>query len=158
MDRNETRDDGQVQQLYEAVLDAWNRRNADDFGALFAEHGGVVGFDGSQVTGANNVAAHLAPIFNNHPTPAYIAKVEEIRMVAPGVAILRAVSGLLPPGQNDIVPALNAIQTLVAAKHDDFWQVEMFQNTPAQFHGHPELAEHLTATLREALRESKISG
>lgn len=145
----------QVQQLHGALLDAWNRRDAAGFGALFTEHGSIVGFDGSQVNGVLAIAAHLRPIFADHPTPAYVASVDEVRIVAPGVAILRAVSGLVPPGQDDMVPALNAIQTLVASRQGDSWLVEMFQNTPAQFHGHPELAEKLTAKLRETLRTSR---
>ncbi|MEP6872594.1 MAG: SgcJ/EcaC family oxidoreductase [Anaerolineaceae bacterium] len=155
MDQNELTDGTSVERLYRAVLDAWNRRSASDFAALFAATGSMVGFDGSQVTGADGIAAHLVPIFRDHPTPAYVGDVEEVRLLAAGVAIVRAVSGLVPAGQEDIVPALNAIQTLVATRHGDSWHVDLFQNTPAQFHGHPELAEQLTTKLREALRKSK---
>lgn len=158
MDRTEPADSKQVRLLYKALLDAWNVRSARDFGALFADSGSMVGFDGSQVNGSDNISAHLEPIFANHPTPAYIAVVEEVRTVVPGLAILRAVSGLVPPGQDDIVPALNAIQTMVAARHGGHWLVELFQNTPAQFHGRPDLADQLTATLREALRRPSSNG
>ena len=78
--------------------------------------------------------------------------------VAPGVAILSAVAGLIPPPQDDIVPALNAIQTLVAVARDGVWQAELFQNTPAQFHGRPELADALTARLRATLRKPGAHG
>jgi hypothetical protein len=46
---------------------------------------------------------------------------------------------------------VNAIQTLVAARRDGRWRVELFQNTPAAFHGRPEASEALTAELRGAL-------
>lgn len=145
-----------VRGLYEVLIDCWNRRSAEDFAACFAEQGSIVGFDGSQVNGASNIAAHLAPIFADHPTPTYVTLVEGVRTVAPGAVILRAVSGLLPPGQDDIVPELNAVQTLVAARNAESWQVELFQNTPAQFHGQPELAGRMTADLREALRNRRL--
>jgi len=50
------------------------------------------------------------------------------------------------------MPAVNAIQTLVAVCNDGEWRVALFQNTPAAFHGRPELAEALSAELREELR------
>ncbi|MGZ4033139.1 MAG: SgcJ/EcaC family oxidoreductase, partial [Tumebacillaceae bacterium] len=31
------------------------------------------------------------------------------------------------------------------------WQIALFQNTPAQFHGRPELVEQMTAELRELI-------
>ena len=142
----------EVAALYRALLDAWNRRDAAGYGALFAGDGNMVGFDGSQVDGRAEIASHLGAIFAEHETPAYVGKVREVRFPAPGIAILRAVSGLIPPGQPDINPALNAVQTLVAARRDGNWQAEMFHNTPAAFHGRPDLAEALTAELRAALR------
>jgi uncharacterized protein (TIGR02246 family) len=70
---------------------------------------------------------------------------------SPDVAVLRAVAGMVPPGQSDIEPAVNAVQTLVAAKHDGQWRIALFQNTPAQFHGKPELVQQLTEELRQLL-------
>jgi uncharacterized protein (TIGR02246 family) len=140
--------------LYRALLDAWNRRAAADFSALFAEAGNTVGFDGSQVDGRAQIASHLGAIFAEHQTPAYVGKVREVRFPAPGIAILRAVSGLIPPGQSDINPALNAVQTLVAARRDGRWEIEIYHNTPAAFHGRPDLSEALTAELRAVPRET----
>jgi hypothetical protein len=59
---------------------------------------------------------------------------------------------MVPPGQSDINPAVNAIQTLIAAKHNNQWRIAVFQNTPATFHGRPELSENLTEELRQLLR------
>lgn len=74
-----------------------------------------------------------------------------MRALGQDVALLRAVAGLLPHGQADLNPAANAIQSLVAVRRDGAWRIALFQNTPAQFHGRPELAEQLTAELRELL-------
>lgn len=137
--------------LYQSLLDCWNRRDADGYGAHFAEAGNVVGFDGSQVSGRAEISAHLRQIFANHQTAAYVWKVKEVRFPAPTLAILRAVVGMVPPGQSDLNPAVNATQTLVAARHDGTWRIELFQNTPAAFHGRPELSEQFTAELRAVL-------
>ena len=53
----------------------------------------------------------------------------------------------LVPGQSEPNPATNAVQSLVAADG----RIVLFQNTPAQYHGRPELAEAHTAEIRAAL-------
>jgi hypothetical protein len=55
---------------------------------------------------------------------------------------------MIPYGQQDLKPELNAIQTLVAVKRDDHWRGAMFQNTPAAFHGRPHEVKKLTDELR----------
>jgi len=140
-----------VRALYQQLLNAWNKRQAAEMAALFAEDGNLIGFDGSQVNGRAEIEAHLSPIFADHPTSAYIGKVREMRLLAPEVALLCAVAGMVPPGGADINPAVNAIQTLVTVKREGKWRIALFQNTPAQFHGRPELAQQLTEELRQLL-------
>jgi uncharacterized protein (TIGR02246 family) len=147
----QTADDAELGSLYHQLLDCWNRRSAGEFAALFAEDASVVGFDGSQMNGRAAIADELSRIFANHQTAAYVGKIREVRPLAPGVALLRAVVGMVPPGQADINPAVNAVQSLVAAKHAGAWRVALFQTTPAQFHGRPDLAEQLTSELRQLL-------
>ena len=144
-------DEMAIRALYQRLLDTWNARSADAFAALFAEDGETIGFDGSLLLGRAAIAAELQRIFADHPTASYVATVRNVRLLAPDVAILRAVVGMVPPGQKDLNPAVNAIQTLVAAKHDDQWRIALFQNTPAQFHGRPELVQQLTEELRRLL-------
>src|SRR5258706_11971014 len=114
-------DESAVRALYQQLLDSWNKRRADIFAALFAVDGYSIGFDGSQLIGQGEIASTLHQIFADHPTAPYVSKVREVRFLSPEVAILRAVVGMVPPNQTNIVPALNAIQTLVAQKHDGTW-------------------------------------
>ena len=58
---------------------------------------------------------------------------------------------MVPPGQSDLNPAVNTIQTLVTAKRDGVWRILLFQNIPAQVHGRPELVWQLTEELRQLL-------
>jgi uncharacterized protein (TIGR02246 family) len=147
---NQSPDDA-IRALYHGLLDAWNRRSARDMAALFAGQGGLVGFDGSEVNGRADIEAHLTAIFTDHVTARYVGKVREVRFLSPEVAVLRAVVGMVPPGGTDINPAVNAVQTLVAARHEGEWRVEMYQNTPAAFHGRPDLSAALTEELRALL-------
>jgi uncharacterized protein (TIGR02246 family) len=84
-------------------------------------------------------------------TASYVSKVREVRFLTEDTAILRAVVGMVPHGQSDINPAVNAIQSLVARKRDGQWKVALFHNTPAAFHGRPAAVAELTAELRELL-------
>lgn len=140
-----------VAALYQQLLDSWNRRDAEGFATLFDDEGHSIGFDGSPMTGRAEIAATLGQIFADHVTATYVAKIRAVRFLAPDVALLRAVVGMVPPGQSDINPAVNALQTIVAVKHDDGWRIALLQNTPAQFHGRPEMAEALTRELRQLL-------
>lgn len=146
-------DDTAVRHLYEQILKAWNQRDAAAMAAPFAENGNLVGFDGSQVNSRPAIEEHLRPIFAHHPTAAYVAKVREVRLLAEGVALLRAVAGMVPANGDDINPALNTIHTLVAVQSEnDMWQAALFQSTPAAWHGRPQDSEALTAELRDVWR------
>ena len=126
--------------------------------SFFAEDGNLVGFDGSQADGRDEIAGHLAPIFANHPTAAYAAKVREVRLIGRNAALLRAVAGMVPPGASDLNPALNTIHTLIAAHRAPDWKAALFQSTPAAFHGRPHLSEQLTNELREVRCRGLICG
>jgi uncharacterized protein (TIGR02246 family) len=140
-----------VSALYQQLLDSWNRRDAASFAALYDEDSEVVGFDGSQMFGRAEIESTLGQIFADHVTATYVSKIRGVRFLAPEVAVLRAVVGMVPPGQQDINPDTNAIQTLVATKQEGKWHIALFQNTPAQFHGRPELVKALTEELRQLL-------
>jgi uncharacterized protein (TIGR02246 family) len=141
-----------VRDLHEAVLDAWNRRDAGAYAACFAEAGSVVGFDGSQMSGPAEIAATIGRIFADHATATYVSIVRELRPLGPDAVLLRAFAGMVPPGGGDLNPAVNAVQSLVAARRGGRWRIELLHNTPAAFHGRPEAGEALTAELRSALR------
>jgi len=144
-------DEEAVHDLYRRMLDGWNQRSSEALASTFAEDGHLIGFDGSEMNGRAEIASVLQQIFTDHITPTYVAKLRSVRFLAPNVAILSAVAGLIPNGQSDINPQLNAVQTLVAVRRDGQWRIALFQNTPAQYHGRPELTRSLTEELRELL-------
>ena len=147
-----TADLNDVETLYRDLLDAWNVRDARGMAELYAPRGSQVGFDGSPANGPAEIEALLKPVFTDHPTARYVAKVREVRALGDNAALLRAVAGMVPAAKSDIMPERNAIQTLVASRQPNGqWRVEMFHNTPAAFHGRPEESEKLTAELREMI-------
>lgn len=138
----------EIRALYAALLKGWNERDAAAMARLFAPDGNMVGFDGSQIDGARAIEAAMAAIFSQHKTPPFLSILRELRLLSPDTALLRAVVGMTPPGKSDLDPALNAIQSLVAQRRDGAWRIALFQNTPAAFHGRPELVAQMTAELR----------
>lgn len=148
---SETSGGAPVAALYRQLLDSWNRRDASAFAALFDDEGQSIGFDGSPMSGRDEIATTLGQIFADHVTARYVARVRGVRLLAPDVGLLRAVVGMVPPGQSDINPAVNAMQTMVAVNRVGEWRIALLQNTPAQFHGRPGMVEALTQELRELL-------
>jgi uncharacterized protein (TIGR02246 family) len=147
-----------AEHLYRTLLQMWNERNAVGYGELFTDDGSIVGFDGSSVDSRHAIIEHLRSIFSDHTPATYVAKVREIRDLSPGSTLLRGVAGMVPPGGDDIDPAMNAVQTLVVVERDGPWRAALFQNTPAAFHGRPDEAEALTAELRQALAAHRSRG
>ncbi len=141
--------------VYEQLLNAWNNHDAEGFAALFADDGNVVGFDGSSMNGREEIAAELGRIFADHQTASYVAKLREVREVAPPLVLIRAVVGMVPPGRSGINPETNSIQHLLLSKQGGHFKIEVFQNTPAAYHGRPDLAEALTQELTEVLQADR---
>ncbi|MFJ8244486.1 SgcJ/EcaC family oxidoreductase [Peribacillus asahii] len=139
----------EVKAIYKKLLDAWNNRSAYGMADLFMDDGESIGFDGSQSIGKEEIFLHLKPIFEEHPTARFISKVKDVHFLSSDIAILRAIAGMVPPQQLDINPKVNTHHTLVLVKVDGEWRIKLFQNTPAQFHGRPELVEQMTDELRK---------
>ena len=149
-------EDSATLMLYKQLLEAWNARDGAAFAALFSESGSVVGFDGSVMNGRQEIASTLGNIFGSHQTARYVAKVREIRHIGAGTVLIRSVVGMVPPGKADLNPAVNAIQSLVTVGRGADMRIALLHNTPASFHGRPELAEQLTRELTDVLRSNQV--
>jgi len=140
-----------IEKLHKELLTFWNNQDAKGMASLFYKNGNVIGFDGSQMNGQPEIQTELEKVFENHKTASYVWKVEEIRFLNPQTALLRAIVGMVPPGKKELNPATNAIQSLVAISENEIWKICLFQNTPAQFHGRPELVTAMTKELSQSL-------
>lgn len=136
------------------MLVHWNNADAERMGALFSESAEHVGFDGSQLSGRESITEEMRRVFADHQTGKFVTKVKWTRSLGEVAALLRAVAGMIPPGGSDIEPKLNVVHTLVAEQSDGGWSITLFQNTPAQWHGRPEMVERHTEEIRaELLKE-----
>jgi uncharacterized protein (TIGR02246 family) len=107
--------------LYRRLLDAWNKQDADAMASCFDAEGEMIGFDGSQAKGPSEIAEHLKPVFADHETANFVAKVRNVRELSPNITLLRAAAGMMPPGGSDINPDVNTHHTVVAKKYGNEW-------------------------------------
>ena len=128
--------DAQIRALYSQFLDGWNRRSGAAVAAGFADDGDIIGFDGSHHRGRLAIAADLRQVFASHQTPAYVGIVRSVRPMAPGVAVLMAHAGMIPPDGHDLDPDLNTVHTLVAVDEGGRWKIALFHHPPYTCGGH----------------------
>jgi len=72
------------------------------------------------------------------------------------VTLLRAVVGMIPPGQRELNPEANAVQSLVTVIEAERPMIGLLHNTPAEFHGRPHLGEELSRELAEVARRGDV--
>lgn len=140
---------GSVEKLYKALIAYWNSRDAKQFAALFRDEGMVIGFDGSMMKGTEHIQKELTEIFQSHPTGKYVWKIKDLIQTTSDTAILYAIAAIVPQGKDGFNPATGAQQLLTAIQQQGGWKIALFQNTPAQFHGRPEMAAAFNKELSE---------
>jgi uncharacterized protein (TIGR02246 family) len=136
-----------VEDTYQQLIDAWNRRDADAFAELFIVDGECIGFDGSTYTGRGEIHEQIRAVFAAHATQAYRVKVVGVITVTTDVAIVRAFAGMAKPGQQALAPELHTVHRLTAVRRSGDWRIALFQNTPAQLHGRPDEVAQITQLL-----------
>ena len=146
-------DEQLVRAVHQELLERWNERNAQAMAWLFMTDGNAIGFDGSPLDGRARIESELTRVFNDHQTARYVGKVREVRFLTPEIVLVRAVAGMIPPGQHALNPNVNTVQSLVLVRQDGRWQIALYQNTPAAFHGRPEAARALTEELRALISQ-----
>lgn len=141
-----------LQALFRQILDGWNRGSGEGFAAPFADDADQIGFDGSHLRGRQEIAAFHQQLFDRFLQGSrVVGKITDMRLLTPDVALVHAIGGTVMPGQSDLAPDRNSVQTLVAVKRDGEWRLEALQNSRATFMGRPDEAQALTEELRHLL-------
>lgn len=149
--RPRTPDEEEVHELYSRLIHAWNHQDPSAFATLFTKQAIAIGVDGTQLAGQREIESAVDSLFRDRATSTYITKVRDIKNVSKDVVHLRAVVGMIAPGEYDINPAMNAVQSLIAVKGVDGWGITLLQDTPAIYDGRPAAREELTRELRELI-------
>ena len=78
-------DEKDVRLVYQHLLQAWNNMNAKEYAGLFEQESNLIGFDGSQANGREEILAHLSGVFENHKTGKYVSVVRDVRFLDGGI-------------------------------------------------------------------------
>lgn len=141
-----------VRALLRQLIDGWNRGSGDAFAAPFADDGDQVAFDGSRFTGRRQIAEFHQMLFDRFLRGSrLVGKVTDVRLLTPDVALAHAIGGTVMPGERDLAPDRNSVQTLVATRRDGEWRLAALHNSRAEFVGQPEAAQTVTEALRQLL-------
>jgi uncharacterized protein (TIGR02246 family) len=123
-------DEAAVCELYQQLMDGWNRGSGDAFAAVFTEDGDLVAFDGTHFKGRKEIAPFHQQLFDKWMKGSrLVGQVEHVRFLSPDVALLHAVGGTVMRDKTGPSPERDSIQTLVTTRQNGEWRLAAFQNT-----------------------------
>jgi uncharacterized protein (TIGR02246 family) len=146
------KDQEQIEGLFAQIIEGWNAGSAVAMASPFSGRADYVAFDGTHTRGRDEIAASHRALFDRFLRGTQlVGKLRSVRFLTEDVALLHAVGSTLMPGESDLAPDRNSVQTLVAVRRESGWELEAFHNTRAVYMGRPEEAAALTEELRSLL-------
>ncbi|WP_374468680.1 SgcJ/EcaC family oxidoreductase [Ferrovibrio sp.] len=123
---------GQISALTRRMSDAWNRADAEAYGALFTEESVYIAFDGTRLIGRAANIAHHQLLFDGilRGTRLVFEGLPAIQLLSDSVAIMHAMGSVLMPWQNRVTTSRRSIQTYVVRRDvAGVWRFEAFHNS-----------------------------
>jgi uncharacterized protein (TIGR02246 family) len=142
--------DTQIRALYARFLAGWNQRSGVTVSSVFADDGEMIDLDGTLRSGRLTIAADMRRLFSEHATPTFVGIVRSVRRLGEDVAVVHAVTGMIPPGSDALEPSLHTVHSLVAVEDAGRWKIAVLQSTPARYGGRSDVLAALTAELEAA--------
>ena len=104
-------DEAAIGELYQQMVDGWNRGSGEVFAAPYAQDGVVVGYDGTYLNGRREIASLHQQIFDRFVKGSRLVwKIRSVRFLTADVALLHAISGTVMAQQLNIDQERNSIQ------------------------------------------------
>jgi uncharacterized protein (TIGR02246 family) len=129
-------DEAAGRDLYQQLIDGWNRGSGAAFAAVFAEDGDLVAYDGTRFRGRQQIAPFHQELFDKWMQGSrLVGQVEDVRFLSRDVAVMHAVGGTVMRGKTEPSPERDSIQTLVATRQGGEWRLAAFQNTRVRLMG-----------------------
>lgn len=145
-------DEAAVRALLPQLIDGWNQGSGEGFAAPFTADGQQIAFDGTHFHSRNEIAQFHQHLFNRFlQGTRLVGKITDMTMLGPDVILAHGIGGTVMPGERDLAPDRNSVQTLVAVRRDGEWRLAALHNSRAEFMGRPEAAQALTEELRTLL-------
>jgi len=123
-------DERAVRDLFQRLLDDWDRGDGGAYGSRFTEDADYVAFDGSHTRGREAIAASHQELFDKYLEGSrLIGRIEGVKFLGPDTALVHATGNTLMRGKPRPAPERYSIQTLVAVRHEGEWRFAAFHNS-----------------------------
>ena len=124
------RDESTIREIPQKIAAAWNTGSGSRIAAVYADDGTLVAGDGKLTQGRSQIARYHDEQFAAFLKGTRLSvQVKSVRFLSPGVALMRTEGGILWPGQSELAPGNQGIQSFVVVKDNGVWRVTLFQNT-----------------------------
>ncbi|MFC4609346.1 SgcJ/EcaC family oxidoreductase [Streptomyces maoxianensis] len=121
--------DIEIQNLFQRFMQAWNDGDAVAFGACFTADSDYVSYDGTRAVGRAQHQDNHDQLFRGVLTgSALVGEIEDIRHIAPGVAILYGTASVLMPWRSKLPKRRLSRQTVVTVNTEDGWRISAIHN------------------------------
>jgi uncharacterized protein (TIGR02246 family) len=123
-------DERAIRAIPQQIAAGWNQGSGKMIGDVYAIDGTLVAGEGTVTTGRDEIGAYHQRQFDNYlKGTRLIVRVTTVRFLAPDIALMRTAGGILWPGEQQLKPGNDGIQTFITVKRDGAWHVLHFQNT-----------------------------
>ncbi|QYJ16023.1 hypothetical protein Rxycam_01853 [Rubrobacter xylanophilus DSM 9941] len=119
-----------IRDLFEKLLEDWNRGDGEAYGSRFTDGADYITFDGTHIRGRAEISASHQRLFDGFLKGTRLTgRIESLRFLGPDVALIHATGNTVMPGKSGPSPERRSIQTLVALRRDGQWRFAAFHNT-----------------------------
>lgn len=123
-------DEAAIRALPGRIIQGWNQGNGKTIGEVYAADGTLVAGDGTVTKGREEIGAYHDRLFANYLKGTKLSvEVRNVRFLTPDIALMQTCGGILWPGEQQLAPGNDGIQSFVTVKQDGAWRVLLFQNT-----------------------------
>lgn len=123
------RDEADVRNLYERMMDGWNRGSGEAFAEVFADDADQIAFDGTRFRGRREIAEAHQILFDKHlKGTRLVGEVESVKFPTPDVAVAHARGSTIMRGKSEPSSERVSIQTLVAVRRNGEWSLAALDN------------------------------
>jgi uncharacterized protein (TIGR02246 family) len=118
-----------VRRLLDQINEEWARGDATAYASFHTPDADLIDFRGVHAVGRQAIIDLLQPAFDGVLKNTRVeARIVDLRFLSAEVAIFHTEGKIVPTGDD-------SVQTFVATRHADRWQIAAFQNTRKQSHG-----------------------
>jgi uncharacterized protein (TIGR02246 family) len=122
-------DEAAIRQIPQQMIDAWNRGSGADFAAHFSSTADFIAFEGTHLTGRDEIAVFHQPLFDTILRGSRLeGEVKFVRLLTPTMAVMHGAVRTALAGQEQTISSRNSMQLFVVVKSAEEWVVEAMLN------------------------------